>query len=152
MEVFRIAREKHCRDLSGEGARLFGGRWNKKGIGLVYTSQQASLAALEVLAHVSSPTLPSGLKLVTIVVPDNVSQEVIEVSQLPSGWRNYPAPNLLAEIGTKWILSQKSLLLKVPSVLIETEKNILINPLHQEINKVKIVLVSDFNFDGRLIK
>ena len=119
---------------------------------MIYRSQQASLAALEVLAHVSSSTLPPDLKMLTLTIADDASMEVIESAQLLDGWRKYPAPIKHAELGTKWVLSQKSLSLKVPSSLIETENNILINPLHPEMDKVKITSISNFNFDDRLIK
>lgn len=152
MDVFRIAREKYCTDLSGEGARLFGGRWNKKGVGLVYTSKNASLAVLEVLAHVSSISFPLDYMLVTLSIPDNASIEVLNTAQLPSNWRTYPAPQALAELGTEWLHSKRSLLLEVPSALVETEKNLLINPYHPEMETVKVKEQICFNFDERLVK
>jgi len=152
VEVFHIARKKYSADISGEGARLYGGRWNKKGVGLVYTSKNASLAALEVLAHVSSASFPVDYMLVTITVPDNASIEVLNLNELPSNWRTYPGPQALAELGMEWLLSKRSLLLEVPSALVETEKNLLINPYHPEMGTVMVKEQKRFNFDERLAK
>lgn len=152
MEVFRIAKKIYCTDISGEGARLYGGRWNKKGIGLVYTSKNVSLAVLEVLAHVSSASFPLDYMLVTLSIPDSASLERLDITKLPSNWRTYPSPQHLAELGTEWLLSKRSLLLEVPSALVETEKNLLINPYHPEIVTVKVKEQKNFNFDERLVK
>lgn len=152
MELFRISKKKYIRDLNGEGARKFGGRWNSKGSAILYTSETESLAALETLVHTSISTMPSDLSLLILSVPDNISADKIEVNQLPSGWRNYPAPNQLTAMGSKWIESDSSLLLKVPSVLVQSEMNILINPNHSNADKLSIKEIRPFTFDMRLLQ
>lgn len=152
MDLFRISKKKYIEDLSGEGAGKFGGRWNSKGSAVLYTSQTESLAALETLVHASVSTTPSDLNLLILSVPNNIKSDKIESNQLPVGWRNYPAPNKLAEIGSDWIDSESSLLLEVPSVLVQTEKNILINPMHSDMKKLSIKEIRPFSFDMRLFQ
>ncbi|MDX1642686.1 MAG: RES family NAD+ phosphorylase [Balneolaceae bacterium] len=152
MNLFRISKKQYIRDLSGEGARKFGGRWNSKGYAVLYTSETESLAALETLVHASVATMPNDLILLVLSVPDNIKPDKIDVDQLHSGWRNYPAPNQLAAMGNTWIDSDSSLLLKVPSVLVQSEMNILINPNHSDADKLSIEDVRPFTFDTRFFQ
>lgn len=152
MNLFRISKKRYIQDLSGEGARKFGGRWNLKGSAVLYTSQTESLAALETLVHTSMAAMPSDLNLLILSVPENIEPDKIEIQQLHSSWRNYPAPNQCAEIGSKWIDSDSSLLLEVPSVLVQSEKNILINPGHSDMEKLIIKEIRPFSFDMRLFQ
>jgi RES domain-containing protein len=76
----------------------------------------------------------------------------IKESQLPSSWRDYPAPEQLANIGTNWLKSKSSLLLDIPSAVVEREVNTLINPLHPDIKHVNAEKVERFSFDPRLLK
>lgn len=148
MLVYRISSERYVNDLSGEGARLFGGRWNRKGIPAIYTSEHLSLAALEILANTPVYTLPSDLKTLILQIPETSITEV-ELNGLPADWHGYPAPDSLKENGTRWLLEGDTLVLKVPSAIIESEFNFIINPLHQLMQKVKIIAIRDFKFDGR---
>ncbi|SHF65306.1 RES domain-containing protein [Fodinibius roseus] len=150
MEVFRITKSSYSRDLNGEGARRHGGRWNAVGTPMLYTSEHESLAALEVLAHISLASAPDDLALVAIHIPNPGKPRIIRPEQLPDHWRSYPASDELAEMGTQWIQSQDSLLLKVPSVLIPSEWNILINPGHPDFDTIDIREVRPFQFDDRL--
>lgn len=149
MELYRISRAPYIRDLTGEGARSHGGRWNKKGIPVVYTSEHISLAAMEVLVNVTSTDLPGDLQLATLYIPDNASSEIIRLEDLPKNWREYPAPDSIMEVGTQWAEKGESLLIRVPSAVIPRERNILINPMHREFSRVKIVNVEEFSFDER---
>lgn len=150
MDLYRIARKKYIDDLSGESARKFGGRWNFKGTAVLYTSQSESLAALETLAHAPVSAIPGDLNLLILSVLDDIEPDIIQKEVLPENWRNYPAPNKLAEIGTEWINSASNLMFKVPSVLVQTEWNILINPAHPEMEKIEIKEIRPFTFDTRL--
>lgn len=150
--VYRIALAKHARDLSGKGARLTGGRWNAKDTEVIYTSESRSLAAMEYLVHVSLTDIPTETKIVSIDIPDTSIPKQIDPSDLPTDWRKNPAPFLLADIGTKWVLSKESLLLRVPSAVIIHEFNILINPMHPDMKSVNIVEVESFVYDERLHK
>jgi RES domain-containing protein len=152
MLVYRIATSKHINDLSGEGARLHGGRWNHRGMAVIYTSETRSLATVELLVHVSLSFAPTDLKMATIEVPDEPAPEVVDVAALPPNWRDFPAPPELADLGTAWARSNRSLLLRVPSAVVEHEKNILINPAHPDIARAVLTKVEDFRLDRRLAR
>jgi RES domain-containing protein len=151
MHLYRISRARYIRDLSGEGARRFGGRWNRRGVPVLYTSAHESLAVLEVLANTPVSSLPDDLQLITLSVPDTAKTEEFKISDLPEEWNSYPPPNLLREMGTEWILSEKSLVLKVPSAIICSEYNYLINPNHADIQRVTIKKIKDFNLSSRVL-
>ena len=150
MLLYRIAKAEHIRDLSGTGARAYGGRWNHKGIPVVYTSESRSLAALEYLVHTNFTNLPDNLQIAGIEVPPDALHLEIPATDLPAGWRDYPPPLSLADIGTDWAKSGRSFLLKVPSAVMPRESNIIINCLHPDLRRIDIAEVEDFEFDRRL--
>ena len=152
MDVFRIAKTRHIRDLMGEGPRLYGGRWNASGTSVIYTAGSRSLASLEYLVHVPMPYEPLDLSIATISLPDDCTAEAVDVEALPRGWRDHPAPAVLADIGTDWVHRGESLVLWVPSVLVPDESNIIINPGHLEMSGVTIKSVHPYAFDERLLK
>lgn len=152
MFVYRIARTEHIRDITGTGAKLYGGRWNQKGVALIYTSETHSLATVEFLVHVSLPNVPADLSIATIDIPDDVVLEEIAASSLPRNWREYPAPLEPVDLGTAWMRANRSLLLRVPSAVVGHEYNILINPSHQDISRVVIVEIESYTFDKRLVQ
>ena len=151
MLIFRIAPEDAIRDLSGSGARRCGGRWNHKGVGIVYASETRALATLEFLVHVNPVAIPARLKIASIEIPERIRPKIIEASILPADWRVYPSPSELADIGTQWAVSMRSLLLRVPSAVVSDECNMLINPLHPEMRLVKIAKIDDYLYDQRLL-
>lgn len=152
IKLFRICSSEYINDISGTGARIYGGRWNHAGYPVVYTSGSRSLAALEFLVHVPMALAPENLSIVEINIRDNVQRESIKGSHLPSSWRGYPAPEQVANIGTNWIKSKSSLLLDIPSAVVDREVNTLINPLHPDIKHVKVAIAENFSFDPRLLK
>ncbi|MEA1922232.1 MAG: RES family NAD+ phosphorylase [Pseudomonadota bacterium] len=152
IKLFRIATSEHINDISGTGARIYGGRWNHKGYPVVYASDSRSLAALEFLVHVPMALAPENLSILEINISETVEIKSVNAGQLPLNWREYPAPEQLANIGTKWLKSKSSLMLEIPSAVVEREINILINPLHKDIKNVKLVSVEKFSFDPRLIR
>ncbi len=152
MKVFRIAKTQNIKDLSGAGARIYGGRWNHKGTGIIYTSESISLATVEYLVHVPLSIVPTNLSLATLQIPDEIIPNEIKNTDLPVNWRDYPAPSKLAESGSSWAKTNESLLLRVPSVVVEYEFNILINPLHPDMKHVTILQVEDHRADKRLFR
>ena len=152
IELFRISTSEHINDIAGIGARIYGGRWNHAGYPVVYTSGSRSLAALEFLVHVPMVLAPENLSIVEINIQENIKRESIKESQLPSNWRDYPAPEQLANIGTNWIKSKSSLLLDIPSAVVKKEVNTHINPLHPDIKFVNLANIENFSFDSRLFK
>ncbi len=152
MFVYRIAKKDVVKDLTGTGAKLFGGRWNNKGTAVVYTSETRALATVEFLVHVSLSNAPRGLMIATIEIPDSIAPEDVPRGSLPRGWRDYPPPRQVADLGAQWAKSGKSLLLRVPSAVVEQEYNILINPLHSAMPRVVLKEVAAFEFDKRLVR
>jgi RES domain-containing protein len=146
--VYRFSRPQFDA-LSGEGARLFGGRWNTKGKSVVYTSLNISLSLLELLIHSVSYEEIRANNLAVIELPDDAVSEITLV-QLKSNWQS--DEDYSRYIGDEFLSSQSSLLLKVPSVIIPEEKNILINPKHKDFKKIKIRSAKHFKFDVRLFK
>ena len=139
-------------DLSGAGAKTFGGRWNHRGTALISTSETRSLAMLEFLVRVSWMQAPGDMGLATLEIADQIQSESLSPADLPGDWRHYPAPPGLADLGTGWVRSKGSLLLRVPSAVVEQEYNILINPEHSDLVRVTVLEVKDFEFDRRLLK
>ncbi len=152
MLVYRIARKRHLNDLTGIGAKTYGGRWNHRGTAILYTSETRSLAMVEFLVHVSWMQAPSDLGIATLELTNEIQPESLSAVDLPKDWRHYPASRKLADLGTEWIHSKRSLLLRVPSAVVEQEHNILINPGHSDIVRVTILEVKDLEFDRRLLK
>ncbi|MBS9525536.1 RES family NAD+ phosphorylase [Litoribacter ruber] len=148
MLVFRLASTKYSRDLSGTGSSLFGGRWNKKGSPVLYTGESREIALLEALVNIPPMVLPE-MDMITLQIPSNSIIE-LKFSDLPPNWRDYPAPSVLAEITEEWIVSKDSLALKVPSAIIDTSHNYIINCAHKLHSKLKIKEVKAFKFDTRL--
>lgn len=136
--------------FSGEGARLFGGRWNRPGQSVVYTAESRSLALLEML--VQDDPLRAHYVLIPAHVPDTVSREKIDVSALPTGWRNPEKRDHLQELGANWLREARSCLLVVPSAVVPAELNFLINPLHPDFASIKLGEPELFETDLRLIR
>lgn len=150
MLVYRIAKTDYVRDLTGIGAKLYGGRWNHRGTALIYTSETRALATIEYLVHVSMANVPKNLSMATLEVPDDPAAETISPESLPGNWRDFPAPSELADLGTQWAQSERGLLLVVPSAVVTQERNILINPLHPEMARVVLRNVENYEMDQRL--
>ncbi|HOY42729.1 MAG TPA: RES family NAD+ phosphorylase [Chitinophagales bacterium] len=151
MLVYRISGQRFANDLSGTGARLNGGRWNSVGLSLLYAASYRSLALLEILVHTTNNYVPDDLMLITIEIPDTILIKEILHEEISDELNRKKAQAQFQTIGDKWIKSQTSLILKVPSVIIPEEFNYLINPLHKDFHKVKIKETKLFRFDDRLV-
>ncbi len=149
MTLYRFSNKYYGADVGGEGARLHGGRWNSKGFPVVYTSITISLSLLELVIHSASYEEIQSNLLLKIEIPDNFVSSLADL-KLKINWQNDPGYSRF--IGDSFLRSKKSLVLKVPSAIIPEESNVLINPLHPDIKKVKIVDASPFEFDTRLFK
>jgi RES domain-containing protein len=148
---WRIVKSRYASTaFDGEGARLYGGRWNSPGTRMVYTSSTISLAVLEVLVHLQEASLLSSYSLISADF-DDALVERLERSRLPDGWRTYPAPSDLQRIGDDWVRSQRSVALEVPSVIVVRESNYLLNPAHPDFSSVVIGEPEPFTFDVRLL-
>ncbi|WP_158631525.1 RES family NAD+ phosphorylase [Chitinophaga solisilvae] len=150
MEVYRISKCAYINDLTGTGARLYGGRWNSPGHAIVYTAGSRALSALEVLVHIPLKNIIQDFCIATIQIPDETAIKTITRQELPSGWQSLaPSPHLQC-IGDEWAETARYAVLKIPSVVIAEEFNYLINPLHPEAEQIKILHTQPFLFDQRL--
>ncbi|HLA10051.1 MAG TPA: RES family NAD+ phosphorylase [Pyrinomonadaceae bacterium] len=138
--------------MSSDGARRYGGRWNHAGTAVVYTSESLSLAALEYLVNLPMSDLPDDLISVQLQIPDDPPLTEISIDDLPDNWRAFPAIEELKDIGTDWVREAKTAVLSVPSVVIPTELNYLINPGHEVTRRIEIVSVEPFALDVRLYR
>ena len=137
--------------FDGEGARLFGGRWNSPGERMVYTASSRSLATLEIVVHVANTELLDSYVILSIEFPEKFVTE-LDIAQLPPNWRMSPAPVRLQEIGDDWLASKGSAIFAVPSAIIPEERNYLINPSHPDISRLDWSKPLIFAFDGRLVR
>jgi len=156
VDVWRLTPARHSRTpreaFSGRGARLYGGRWNSKGVAVVYGAESLSLAALETLVHLDL-RLTKALDFMTCVArcPDDISHETRGSKELPAGWNAYPAPRSTAEFGDAWVREARSALLLLPSALVPRERIILLNPLHPDFGRIRLEVLEPFQFDPRLL-
>ena len=146
MILHRITTKPYINDLSGTGAILYGGRWNEKGTRMLYTSKSLSLTVLEIIANLSSSKL-NNLYCVELELPDELNIQHIE--KLPKQWNLYPYKRHTVEEGSKYI-KQGGLCLKVPSAIVPTEYNFLLNPLHDDFYKIQVVDARTFLLDQRV--
>jgi len=149
MIVYRFTLSKFSHDISGEGAKRYGGRWNSKGKAVVYTSTSISLSLLELLIHsVSYDEIKANELMIIYTNIDQLKQ--LTAAQLKISWKE--DVGYCRYIGDEFLESQSSLLMKFPSAIIPEEFNILINPGHKDFTKVKMKAVTTFQFDARLFK
>jgi RES domain-containing protein len=151
--LYRIGKADRIRDLSGEGARLYGGRWNPKGIPALYTSDSTALATLETLVHFPLHLMPENRSIVTLELPANLEVLTIPLEELPSKWWINPAPPQLAQIGRKWIKRNLEVALVVPSSVTPAGegRNYILNPQHPDFKHVGVVRVAKYDYDERLL-
>jgi len=150
MLVYRITGKKYASDLTGSGAAMLGGRWNKKGTPVLYTGENKEIALLETIVH-TPPSLYPALDILTLEIPDD-SITSLEITNLPKNWAVYPAPVVLSEIGESWIKEGETLALKVPSCIIHSSHNYILNCRHPEYSRVRLIDQRNFKIDSRLKK
>jgi RES domain-containing protein len=153
LRVWRITSTRYAeRAFDGEGARLYGGRWNHPGTAIVYTAQTLSLCALELFVHLEPELAPKGLVAIPAEIPADVRMGSLEIADLPVDWRTYPAPDSLKDLGTAWARGDETVALSVPSSIIPHERNYLINPAHPDFSRIRILPAEPFAFDPRMWK
>lgn len=150
MRVWRLVRARHVQaPLAGIGAAIAGGRWNSVGVRVGYTSAHRSLALLEMLVHLRTDQVPVDLALLPIDVPDAL---VTDVARPPAGWNALPWSHVARALGDRWIERGRSLALRVPSVVVPAEYNVLINPAHPRFADVAVRRPEPLAFDRRLLR
>ena len=156
MQVWRIASaglHHRADDLSGRGAELTGGRWNSKGLPLIYCASSVSLACLETLVHLNAASLPLNRYVVDITIPDSVwdKRTIATPKKLPATWGAIPAGMESVAWGDAWLKANTSAVLQVPSAIVMQDNVVLINPRHRDAARIKAAVRERFMYDGRLL-
>ncbi len=152
IEVWRITAPAYADTaFSGEGARLWGGRWGSPGHRLVYASGSLALATLEVLARANDRRRLRGYLAVSATLAER-HLEIVEAATLPTGWDARPYTAVSQRIGDQWLEAGRSLALRVPSVVVPSEWNVLVNPAHPAFGEVAVGVPIAAPFDPRLLR
>ncbi len=147
VEAYRILKRRFVGvAFSGEGARRYGGRWNSPGVAVVYTSSSISLAILEWRARLTQWPAPSSV-LIRIEFDACL---VWSPAKLPGNWKRWPCTKITAAVGDDWVRSGRSAVLKLPSAIVPTEFNYVLNPAHPDFGKIKLGRPQFFKADLRL--
>lgn len=151
MQVWRICKAQFApAAFTGEGARLYQGRWNPAGVRMVYTSTSLALASVEFFVHLDPSVAPDDLVSTSATLSlDKATRERVNFKDLPKDWRKTDHPALQA-IGADWIAAGSSVALEVPSAAVEGEWNVLLNPAHPHFKKIVIAVPKPFHFDTRM--
>ena len=136
--------------FSGEGARLYGGRWNPKGWQVVYTAESQSLALLELM--VQDDPLRAHYVLMAAELPADMAQTRIDIEQLPDDWRTLSARGVLQAVGEAWLQAAATAVLSVPSAVVPAERNYLLNPRHPDFARIRIGQPQSLQTDTRLLR
>lgn len=150
MRAWRISKAKRAADLSGLGAAIEGGRWNEAEAAAVYLGLSPAICCLETFVHQTQrPVIP--MKITELQLPED-AELYLEPSEkeLPVGWAALPADKPSMSFGTDWLNRGSHLGLIVPSAVLPLERNIVLNPRHPAISRVKISRIMDFTYDDRL--
>ncbi len=148
--VCRLVKTRFAADpFDGEGARLFGGRWNHPGVRCAYASDTAALAILEVLVHLQRTGQLEHYAICRATFDDALVSR-LPARDLPSDWRTFPAPASTRGLGDRWIAQGLGAVLRVPSMIVPTESNFLLNPAHPDFSKIRVLPVEPFALDARL--
>jgi RES domain-containing protein len=151
VHVWRVVPAAH-QAFDGEGNQRFGSRWVPKGVPAICTSATLSLGALELFVHIDPDLAPADLRAISVAIPDDLDVYELKLGDLPSTWREIPAPAELQEQGQSWIVAGKTAILSVPSVVVPTERNYLLNPTHSDFHRIHVDAAHDFSFDPRMWK
>ncbi len=152
MHFWRICRRAYASDAaSGEGARLYGGRWNSRGVRVVYASTSLALAAIETFVNLEPNLQPNDLVSIEGVIPEELPVETLELKSLPAHWHQ-TRDESLHRVGNEWILVGRTVALLVPSAVVGGEWNVLLNPSHAEFSRISFLPAQPFHFDARMFR
>ncbi len=151
VSAWRISKARYAKNaFDGEGARRNGGRWNSVGTRVAYASESIALATLEVLAGIQDTSALSSYFLTSVEFPEGLV-EVLERRALPATWSHHPPTPETQRVGDLWIAEERSVVLKVPSAVVEAEHNYLINPRHPRFGEVLLHQPGPLRLDRRLL-
>jgi RES domain-containing protein len=149
---WRICRRRYAAEAAtGEGARLYGGRWNSRGVRVVYASTSLALAAVETFVNLEPNLRPADLVSIEGAIPDAVAIGRLDAESLPAKW-DQARDEGLRRFGDNWIRDGKSVALLVPSAAIRGEWNMLLNPVHKDFSRIQFRQPAAFDFDVRLFR
>ena len=152
MRFWRICRRRYAAEAAtGAGARLYGGRWNSRGVSVIYASTSLALAAVETFVNLEPNLTPPDLVSIEGEIPDAVAIGKLDATTLPSGWHE-SRDESLRRFGDEWIRSGGTAALLVPSAAIRGEWNILLNPAHPDFSKIQFRSPQSFEFDARMFR
>ena len=152
MRLWRICRARYAAAAwSGEGAQRYGGRWNSKGVRVIYTSTSLALAAIETFVNLEPRLRPDDLISTSLELPDRVKVERLDIKSLPANWPTSRNESL-HRYGDSSIRTQKTVALYVPSAAVRGEWNVLLNPAHTDFRKIKVHKPRPFEFDLRMFR
>ena len=150
--AWRIVRRPRASSaFTGEGARLYGGRWSSPGLRVVYVSEHQSTAALEMLVHLVPSAPGEKHKAFHLQWPDELTEH-FPTRNLPGGWRASPPSGATMRIGDAWVRESRSAVLAIPSAITPADTNFLLNPEHDDFSCIEIAPAVDFDFDPRLLR
>jgi RES domain-containing protein len=153
LRVYRAFERKHeATAFSGEGARLYGGRWSSVGIAVVYTATTFSLALLEIMVNTSSARIPPDMVYAPIDIPDEIRLDVLDSTALPQNWFESPAPSECQLAGDSWIDRGATLGLVVPSAVARIDSNVLLNPAHPDFARIVVGKIDVMAIDQRFVR
>jgi RES domain-containing protein len=155
LTFWRISRAEFTASaLSGQGGLYAGGRWHRAGRPVVYLASTWSLAALEVFVHLGRRDSAIPFVYFSVTIPPRVSAQTVRTETLPSDWMSEPPSSDTQRLGTDWLRSHASALLRVPSVLspLDAEYNWILNPQHPDATQLIISKPRPFQFDRHLWK
>jgi len=152
MRFWRICRRRCAADAaSGEGARLYGGRWNSRGVRVVYASTSLALAAVETFVNLEPNLRPPDLVFIEGEIPDELEIGRLDPKTLPAGWYE-TRDESLRRFGDDWIRGGRSAALLVSSAAIRGEWNMLLNPSHRDFSQIRFHVPAPFKFDVRMFR
>ncbi len=152
MRFWRICRRRYAADAaSGQGARLYGGRWNSRDVPMVYASTSLALAAVETFVNLEPNLQPKDLISIEGNIPDGLEISRVDLKTLPANWRE-TRDESLRRFGDDWIRGGQTAALLVPSAAIRGEWNVLFNPAHGDFSKIRFPKPQPFEFDVRMFR
>lgn len=131
---------------------MYGARWHRAGTPVIYTASALSLAVLEVFVHLDPEDEPSDLVAVMADIPASVRVSHVQRRELPQDWSADPPPRALVDLGMRWLMDATAAVLAVPSAIVPSELNYLLNPRHPDFRKIRVGRPQPFSFDPRLWK
>src|SRR4051794_13904782 len=152
MQFRRICRRRYAiKAANGEGSRLYGGRWNSRGVRVVYASASLALAAVETFVNLEPNLRPADLVSIEGEIPDVLEIGKLELKTLPLHW-NVGRDESLRRFGDEWVRAGQNVALLVPSAAIHDEWNVLLNPGHADFSRIRFRDPARFEFDSRMFR